>query len=227
MKQLILFLLVLLPFLPSAAQQRDYIPFNGLIHNAEGKPLSGIKVIRQSTGESMKSDKKGRFGFRDITPEDTLMLVTKEKDTYTIPVDGKKSMKIVVLPSGINASEDRELQDIGYGYIKRRDKTQASSGISGEELRRSGYNNLLQALQGRIPGLSVQTNHTGQTTEVNIRGQRSFYGSNTPLFVVDGIIVESISHISVYDVEYVEVLKEASIYGSRGANGAILIKTKR
>ena len=82
-------------------------------------------------------------------------------------------------------------------------------------------------MQGRIAGLNITTSSApGGEENVIIHGQKSFYASSTPLFVVDGVIVDDLSTVSIYDVDYVEVMKEASIYGSRGANGAILVRTK-
>ena len=128
----------------------------------------------------------------------------------------------------VQAKEDQELVDFGYGFVKRREFTGYSSGISGEELRRSGASTILSALQGRIAGLNITTSSApGEREGVIIHGQKSFYSSSTPLFVVDGVIVDDLSTISIYDVDYVEVMKDASIYGSQGANGAILVRTRR
>ena len=124
------------------------------------------------------------------------------------------------------SKEDKELIDWGYGYVRKVENTQPRGGISGEELRKGNHSTILEALQGKIPGLNISaTNIPGIEPEASIRGTNSFYASQTPLFVVDGIVVETLMGISVYDVDYVEVLKDASIYGSRGANGAILVHT--
>lgn len=120
--------------------------------------------------------------------------------------------------------EDDELVNLGYGYVKRREHTGVSSGISGDRLRQTGQRDILKALSGLVAGLNI-TQVNGET-DVNIRGQKSLVMSNTPLFIVDGTQVSSLDFVSVYDVESVEVLKDASIYGSRGANGAILVTTK-
>lgn len=122
-------------------------------------------------------------------------------------------------------TEDRPV-DVGYGEVKKRDHTGVANGISGDELRRSGQTDLWRALQGRIPGLTITTGRFGES-EVSIRGQNSLTLPQTPLFIVDGVVVESLDFVNIYDVDYVEVLKEASIYGSRGANGAIIVHTKK
>ena len=100
--------------------------------------------------------------------------------------------------------------------------------ITGESLRRGGYSNLLSALTGRVSGLNISSDGTpGGEGTVNIRGVNSILCSSTPLFVVDGIVTETLVDISLYDVDYVEIMKEAHIYGARGANGAILVFTKQ
>lgn len=96
--------------------------------------------------------------------------------------------------------------------------------ISGERLRKSSEQNLLRALSGMVSGLTVT--QTGTETHAYIRGQRSLMLNNEPLYMVDGMEVESLDMVSIYDVDRVEVHKSAPEYGARGANGAIIVKTK-
>ena len=223
---LLILILTLAVILPSAAQQPEHgIPFNGIVSDISGNPIRGARIY-VSPGRVARSDKKGRFGLTDVRATDTIH-VSYRRQTYDIPVEGRRSLRIR-LGDQLQAQEDQELVNWGYGFVKKRESLEISSGISGEDLVRSGYSNITMALQGRVPGLVVnQTGRPGQDAELNIRGTNSFYADQTPLFVVDGMIVESLDFISVYDVERIEVLKEASIYGSRGANGAILVTTKR
>ena len=199
-------LLALLSF-PLAAQQQG-IPFNGIVSDISGAPVKGARIYI-SKGRVARSDKQGRFGLTDVAATDTIHIYFKKR-TYDIPVEGRRSLR-VRLGDQLQAQEDQELVNWGYGFVKKRESLEISSGISGEDLVRSGYTNITMALDA----------------ELNIRGTNSFYADQTPLFVVDGMIVESLDFISVYDVDHIEVLKEASIYGSRGANGAILVTTKR
>ena len=233
MNRLLPLLLALLS-LPLAAQQQG-IPFNGIVSDISGTPIKGARIYI-SKARIARSDKQGRFGLTDVAATDTIHIYFKKRDTihiyfkkrtYDIPVEGRKSLR-VRLGDQLQAQEDQELVNWGYGFVKKRESLEISNGISGEDLVRSGYTNITMALQGRVPGLVVnQTGRPGQDAELNIRGTNSFYADQTPLFVVDGMIVESLDFISVYDVDHIEVLKEASIYGSRGANGAILVTTKR
>jgi len=200
-------------------------PFNGLILDSALQPVNKVRVYISDPNRYARSDKKGRFGLTDVQPNDTITLEFSKKKTVRIPVDGRKSLKIILATdqSIAEATQDDELVNTGYGYVKRREFTGVSSGISGETLRRSGHHNLLEALSGLVAGLTI-SRQDGRLVP-NIRGQRSLMLSNEPLYIVDGTIVDSLDFVSVYDVDHVEVLKDASQYGSRGANGAILVTT--
>lgn len=225
MNRIIITLLFTLSIGFQLTAQQQGVPFNGIVSDISGTPIKGARIYI-SKSRVARSDKQGRFGLTNVEAADTIHVYYK-KQTYDIPVSGRKSLRIR-LGDQLQAQEDQELVNWGYGFVKKRESLEISSGISGEDLVRSGYTNITMALQGRVPGLVVnQTGRPGQDAELNIRGTNSFYADQTPLFVVDGIVVESLDFISVYDVERVEVLKEASIYGSRGANGAILVTTKK
>lgn len=224
----ILFILLLACTFGLQAQAPQGVPFNGLVTDVAGTPLKGVKVYVLSERVFSRSDKKGRFGLTDVNPTDTLHLVYK-KVLYDIPVDGRKSIRICLGDQlSPTAREDEELVNWGYGYVKKRESVQVSNGISGEELARTGRTNLLEALQGRVPGLSVTPSPRGlgDDPQVRMRGINSINLPTTPLYVVDGVQVSSLEFVNVMDVERVEVLKDASIYGVRGANGAIVVTTR-
>lgn len=98
--------------------------------------------------------------------------------------------------------------------------------ITGEQLQRTGQSSVLGALQGLVPGLNVVRSGRNDY-DATIRGIDSMMSPTTPLYIIDGVIVDSFDSLNIYDVDYVDVLKDASIYGSRGANGAIYVHTKR
>ncbi len=202
------------------------VPFNGLLLDNTLQPVKKAKIYVKNLRRYATTDKNGRFGLTDVLPDDTITIELKKKEKIRIPVDGRKSLKIVLAGDGSKpkADYDEEIANTGYGYVKRREYTGVSSGISGEQLRATGQRDILGALQGLVAGLTI-TGSRGNY-EVNIRGQKSFILSNEPIYLVDGVQVNSIDHINLYDVDHVEVLKDASQYGSRGANGAILVTTK-
>lgn len=206
------------------AQTRD-VPFNGLITDIRETPLKGVRVWHKDERRYARSDRKGRFGLTDVQPGDTIHLLYQKK-YYDIPVDGKKSVKIRLADQIESAEEDDMLIDLGYGYVKSRECTVSRGGISGAELRKSGRTSILAALEGRIPGLNISSGGPfGQDHTVYIRGVNTFVGDSTPLYVVDGVVVNSLDFININDVDYVEVMKEGSIYGARGANGVISVHT--
>jgi TonB-dependent SusC/RagA subfamily outer membrane receptor len=126
-----------------------------------------------------------------------------------------------------------DLVDVGYGTQERENLTVSVSSVSAEDIEKTSATSLADMLRGRVAGLQVM--ETGGSIQVRIRGASSFYSSTEPLFVVDGVPIiggssGALWSINPQDVESIDVLKDAaaaSIYGSRGANGVILIRTKR
>ena len=122
---------------------------------------------------------------------------------------------------------------IGYATVKKKDVTGAVAGINQKDIRSRPVDNALQAMQGKVAGVDITSNERpGTLPSINIRGVRSLTASNSPLFVVDGIplITGGIDNINPQDIESIDVLKDASataIYGSRGANGVVIITTKQ
>lgn len=212
------------------AQQEPKIPFNGLLTDLAGKPIKRARVYVRTPKDYSLTDKDGRFGLTNVFPQDTLKILIKKKQLYLVPVEGKKSM-IIRLAEGqdIQTEEDQHLVDLGFGYISRREHTGVSNYISGDELRKSGARDVISALQGRVPGLNVVGvgGQGGANQSVSMRGTRSFTANQTPAFVIDGVVVPSFEGINLNDVDYVEIMKDATVYGSNGANGAIIVHLKR
>ena len=207
-----------------AASAFAEVPFNGLVLDREMKPKKGVRIYVKDPKRFATTDKKGRFGLTDVLPDDTLTLVLSKKEQVRVPVDGCRGIRIVLAGSGTRAENDDEIANTGYGYVKRREFTGVSSGISGDRLRSTGARDVISALKGIVPGLTVTNGESGR--QVNIRGTHSLTLSSEPLYIVDGVAVSSLEYLSLYDVDHVEVIKEASQYGARGANGAIVVATK-
>ena len=196
------------------------VPFNGLLLDRDLKPKKGVKVYVKDPKRYTTTDKKGRFGLTDVQPDDTLHLVLSKKETFLVPVEGRRGVRIVLAGDGTKAENDEEIANTGFGFVKRREFSGVSSGISGDRLRATGAKDVISGLKGLVPGLVVSNG------EVTIRGQHSLTLSNEPLYVVDGVVVPSLDFLSIYDVDHVEVIKDAGQYGARGANGAIVVTTK-
>lgn len=195
-------------------------PFNGRITNIEGKGIKARIVVKDSDKRTF-SDGKGRFGLTDIEADDVLMIISR-RDTMTIPVEGRKSIDILWLKEGdsfsFRAEESEELMNYGFGYVKRRESTDYSSGISGDRLRATGAKGLIEAIQMCYPGLRYING------ELCLISQNSIGSSSSPLILCDGMETRP-ELISLYDVKSVEIIKGSNMYGFRGVNGVINITT--
>lgn len=212
-----LFIGVMLCIATCAWADNKEVPFNGIITDVLGNPVKGARIYVVKSRVA-KSDKLGHFGLTNILPSDTLH-VRYNKENYDIAVNGRKSIRII-LGDQLETTEDEEIANIGYGFVKKREKIIPSSGVSGEDLVRTGKTNILEALEGLVAGYQYMGGSP------RIRGLSSVNLTNEPLYVLDGVVTTSFDFVNIYDVDHVEVLKDASIYGSRGANGAIIVTTK-
>lgn len=213
-----IFTLFVVLFVVATADAQE--PFNGRITNIEGKGIKARIVVKDSDKRTF-SDGKGRFGLTDIEADDVLMIISR-RDTMTIPVEGRKSIDIVWLKEGdsfsFRAEESEELMNYGFGYVKRRESTDYSSGISGDRLRATGAKGLIEAIQMCYPGLRYING------ELCLITQNSIGSSSSPLILCDGMETRP-ELISLYDVKSVEIIKGSNMYGFRGVNGVILITT--
>lgn len=195
------------------------MPFNGRIRHFDGSGIKAMVKVKDSD-KITRSDGKGRFGLTDIKPDDTLYIIYR-RDTLEIPVTGRQSIDIVWAEEGdtYTAEESEELMNYGFGYVKRRESTDFSSGISGDKLRSLGTSSLLRALLICCPSLRYVNG------ELCLRTQNSINSSSAVLILCDGVEVSNIDFINIYDVGSVEVIKSSNMYGFRGVNGVVLIKT--
>lgn len=139
----------------------------------------------------------------------------------------QRRIEAAVRDSLRRAAAENELVDLGYGKVRRKDVTSSVSKVSVDEKTVTSYSDMGTYLMGRVPGLTVTK--TGEGYRYSIRSSDTIYGNTEPLFVVDGVRVDDISYLNPSDVDHVEVLKDAasaSIYGTQGGNGVILITTK-
>ncbi|MGN6439204.1 MAG: TonB-dependent receptor [Agriterribacter sp.] len=212
----------------AATVEKEVQRITGTITNEKGEPLSGVSVIEKGTQNGVVTNENGRFA---ITVKDQTAVL---EITYV----GYKSKAVTASSSEIKIvleSDDANLSDIvvvGYGTQKKSDLTGSVSSVKGADLTKLPTQRVDQALQGRAAGVMVQNTDgaPGGNATIRVRGGNSITGGNNALVVVDGIQGVNISTINPNDIESLEVLKDASataIYGARGANGVILITTKR
>ena len=230
MKRTVFFLLALfLTVQVSSAQTQGATADTlvGLVVNQKGKGLNGIPVTASKKDGVFKSDRKGIFVIPNVSLYDTLTMIIPKNKIFMVPASGMSFLKIVIDENKITTIEAKdEILDTGYGQVRKSRSASGNAVISGDALRETGENDILQALSGKVPGLNIVYLSDGTQT-VSIRGGSSMTLDNSPLFVVDGVVVNSLNYVNINDVQQVTVMKEASIYGARGANGAIVVTTKK
>ncbi len=203
---------------------------SGNITDLSGSPLPGVSIIIKETTKGTITDFDGNYSLRNV-PEDAILIFSfVGMKTSELSVAGQTVFNLVMEDDAIGIDE---VVAIGYGYQKKSDLTGAVVSVSSEDLNLGGtVSNAAQALQGRTAGVLVTQNSKapGGSISIRIRGTNSINSSNEPLYVVDGFPTTNGAEINPNDIESMQILKDASataIYGSRGANGVILITTKR
>ena len=198
----------------------------GTITNDTGQPLPGANILEKGTNNGAVTDFDGVYRI-NVSENAILVISYVGYQTQEIVVGTQTTINIsLALDNQLN-----EVVIIGYGTVKKSDVTGALSSVGAKDFENQPVTQIDQALQGRAAGVQVtQTNASpGSGSKIRIRGTNSINGSNDPLYVLDGLFVTSIDGLNVNDIESIEVLKDASataIYGSRGANGVVLITTK-
>lgn len=227
--------LILLFLFPQLCFAQSY-NVTGKITDPQGNPLPGVTVQVKGTGKVTTSRPDGTYVLKGITENLTFVFSYVGKSTQEIAAGHKDHLNVIMLP------EDQSLQAVvvvGYGTQRKSDVTGALTSISAKTLEERPVTNAMQAVQGKAAGVNVSSNiKPGESPAVRVRGNRSITASNDPLYVVDGIPIVSalgvtsfsLNDINPNDIASMEILKDASataIYGSRGANGVILITTKK
>ena len=192
-----------------------------------GEPIIGASVMEQGSRNGGVTDLDGNFTIK-VSGNKPIVVSYIGMKTQTVDVSGKTAVT-VVLKDDSNTLEDVVV--IGYGTARKKDLTGAVTTVKGADLARVPVTNVAEALTGKLAGVQITTSDGSPDAEmlIRVRGGGSITGDNSPLYIVDGFPVSSISDISSSDIEDITVLKDAAstaIYGSQGANGVILITTK-
>ncbi len=228
MKKLFLLLILLTGVLVGLAQSRQIT--GTVTDKSTGEPLRDVSVTVRGTNVGTRTDSTGRFslgvsGTGSVQLEVSLI----SYGTQLLSATGNSPLGITMDKQGKALDE---VVVIGYGAVRRRDLTGAVTSIKSDEIRRVPAQNPLESIQGKIAGADI-TRGSGSASSgvsIRIRGNRSIAGSNEPLYIVDGVQTGNISNINPNDIESMEFLKDASstaIYGWQGANGIVIITTKK
>jgi TonB-dependent starch-binding outer membrane protein SusC len=223
------FLILPLLLFSISAYSQNTTQVKGRITDENGAPVIGASVVVKGATTGVSSDNNGNFEI-NASPNSSLLITSVGFIEQEVKVNGNSSVNVTLKRT---TTDLNEVVVIGYGSQRKEAITGSVSSISGEKLSEVPSSNISDALQGRLPGVQISQTSTqpGSTMQILIRGQRSISASNDPLIVLDGIpFGGSFSDIDPETVKSISVLKDASataIYGSRGANGVIIITTKK
>ncbi|MBR5717090.1 MAG: TonB-dependent receptor [Bacteroidales bacterium] len=220
--------LVMIAVLPTAVMAQGKV--TGTVVDATGEPIIGASVVVKGTTTGTVTDLDGNFTIPSVAKNATLVISYVGYRTQNLALDGRNSLNVTL-------EEDKQLIDevvvVGYGVQRKTDVTGALTRVGEKEMNAKPVSNAFEALQGKAAGVDITTSERpGTVGSILIRGTRSISAGQGPLYVVDGVPLQSggIESLNPRDIESIDILKDASstaIYGSRGANGVVLVTTKR
>lgn len=209
--------------------QQSNVTVKGTIKDEAGEPLTGVSIAVKGTTTGTISDLDGAYTITVPNSNSTLVFSFIGFHTQEVAVNGRPEINIVLVE---DAKALDEVVVVGYGTMRKSDVTGSISTAKGSDIIKSQSFNALEGLKGKAAGVNIfsNTGQPGGEMRVIIRGISTINASASPLYVVDGVVMSNFQYLNPNDIESIEVLKDASsaaIYGARGANGVILVTTKR
>ncbi|REE00169.1 SusC/RagA family TonB-linked outer membrane protein [Marinoscillum furvescens] len=222
------FLLAFMALLGYAQDAESYTLKGKIIDPDINEGLPGATIMVEGTTTGTITDFDGNFSLT-VKSNDVLNVTFVGYTPQSIPVNGRSDIEVILQPD-VTALD--EVVVTGYGEISKSDLTGAVSSVDIDEIKNVAVSDVSQALQGRIAGVQVTPNSgsPGAGTAIRIRGVGTITGDASPLYVVDGVVVNEINYLSQNDIKSIEIMKDASVaslYGSRAANGVVVIQTKQ
>ncbi len=201
----------------------------GQVTGTDGQPVPGVSVVVAGTSAGTITDIDGRFSLPSVAPDATLIFSFVGMKAQEVAVDGRTTINVQMEEETIGLEE---VVAIGYGVQRKKDLTTSVASVTSEDFAERPITQIGQAMAGLAAGVQVTetSGKPGAGLSIRVRGATSLNANNDPLFVIDGIPTTDTRGLAVEDIESMQVLKDASaaaIYGSRGANGVVLITTKR
>lgn len=220
------FLLIVAALLISSAAFAQQMKVTGKVVDEQNEPVVGATVQVEGTTNGTATNVDGQF---TLEVNSGARLRFSYVGFKTLTIKAANGMKVTMQE---DANTLNEVVTIGYGSVKRKDVTTAVSSVSTKDLEKRPIVSALQGMQGMAAGLQIsQANgQPGASPTIRVRGTTSLNGSNSPLYVVDGVPVDNVDYLSSDDIDNIQILKDASsaaIYGSRAANGVVIINTKQ
>lgn len=200
------------------------ITVTGIVLDAKQKPVEGAAIFIDKIKTNSVSDQRGYYKVKVSPDSKEILVFTLFNGASEEAINGRATINFTLTdkstePANKDKNDQNETVNVGYGTVQKKDVTTQVGVIDGQDPKFASYQSIYDMIRGRIPGVEV----TGKS--IKISGSSSLNISTEPLFVVDGVIVNNIDDISPQTVKSIEVLKgpAASVYGTRGANGVILI----
>lgn len=222
--------IIIYPKSEEATFAQQQIPVSGKVTDTNNAPLPGVTVVIKGTTNGTVTDVDGKYSFSNIPSDAVLVFSFVGMRSKEVDVANQTTINVSLEEETVGIGE---VVAIGYGTQRKEAVTGSVASVRGNELREVPSSDITQALQGRVSGveMSQTSSKPGAQLQIRIRGTRSLTASNDPLVVLDGVpFAGSISDINPNDIKSIDILKDASataIYGSRGANGVILVTTNK
>ncbi len=203
---------------------------SGTVTDTNGEAIIGASVMVKGTSNGTITDFDGNYQLSHVNTDDVLEFSYMGYESQSISVDARQKIDVIMAEMSIGMEE---VVVIGYGSLSKKEVSSSIVQIDSKDFVKGPMNNPLEMLNGKVAGLTVNSTSAADpnaSSALQIRGAGSLSGSNTPLYVIDGIAGGDIRNVSSQDIESITVLKDAAsaaIYGTRGANGVVLITTKK
>lgn len=223
MKKILLLMILVIPLLGFSQN----LMVRGKVTDPQGLGLPGVSVVIKGTLQGTMTDNGGNYSLSNVQPNATLVFSFVGMKSVEIPVAGKTSIDVTLEEETIGLEE---VVAIGYGTVKKADLTGAVSVVKSDDMKKTNAGTIGNRLQGLAAGVNVRsTGRAGEDAFIEIRGVGTL-SNRTPLWIIDGMIANPGADFNPADIESIQILKDAStaaIYGSRAANGVIIVTTKK
>lgn len=206
------------------------INVSGVVSDPQGEPLIGVSVSVEGVSNGAITDIDGNYTLQNVAEDATLIFSYVGYDPQKVKVDGRTIINITMQE---NVSILNEVVVVGYGSLSRKELSSSIVQVDKEQFAQGAVNNPMEMLTGKVAGLNISTQSPADpngSSNLQVRGATSITASNGPLVVIDGVAGGDIRNLAPQDIESITVLKDAAsaaIYGTRGANGVILVTTRK